>query len=80
MTPTLGSIVHYRPDATQREAWSKLGNSVDPGELVAAVIVAVWSDECVNLRVMLDGEATPWVTSATLGEDEYQWRWPERVG
>ena len=43
-----------------------------------AVITAVWSDECVNLNVLLDGEGTIWKTSVQEGEEETNWRWPKR--
>lgn len=78
MNPTIGRIVHYRPTASEREAWAELGNPIGDDQLLPAVIVRVWSDECVNLRVFLDGNESPWVTSATHGTDECNWRWPAR--
>jgi hypothetical protein len=44
-----------------------------------AIITAVWSDTCVNLKVLLDGEFNLWVTSAPQGEGARQWSWPEIV-
>ena len=44
------------------------------------MIVRTWgSDNCVNLRVIIDGNETLWRTSALLGDQPSQWRWPERA-
>jgi hypothetical protein len=80
MKPSIGRIVHYKPTGGDRAAWSAHGNHIGEDDLLPAIIVAVWSDEYVNLRVFLDGTESPWATSATLGEGEHQWRWPARVG
>lgn len=42
--PSLGRIVHYVYDDGRH-----------PGQHCAAVITAVWSDTCVNLRLLADG-------------------------
>lgn len=70
MKPTIGRIVIFNVNENQRE---KL-NNYQP--TAPAIITAVWGDECVNLKVLLDGESTIWVTSATLGTGENQWNWP----
>lgn len=58
------------------------------GETAPAVITRVWSDNMVNVRVLLDGNETPWKTSITLhgSRAEYEQAggafgcyWPERV-
>lgn len=72
MKPTLGRTVHYMlPDGRSK------------GQLRPAVIVRCWSDTCVNLRVLLDGDnddgAQEWATSRIEGTDPGTWRWPERV-
>ncbi len=46
---------------------------------VPAVIVAVWSETCVNLKVIGDGPQDTWVTSVSEGTGERSWSWPERV-
>lgn len=60
MTPTIGRIVHVlmAPDSNN-------GSDVAP-----AVITRVWSDTCVNLRVLRDGYPGPeeWLTSWSLHE------------
>ena len=69
--PSVGQIVHYILPAGPKK-----------GEHRAAMIVRVWSDTCVNLRVFLDGSndydyatlphhntqlaGDLWVTSASL--------------
>jgi hypothetical protein len=77
--PSIGRIVHYQPTLEEREAWATSGNSIGPDEVLPAIVVAVWSDDCVNLRVFLDGEESPWSTSRTLGEGPGEWRWPARA-
>lgn len=70
MKPSIGRIVIFHCDETQKEKQNNYQSDAP------AIITAVWSDECVNLKVMLDGEATLWRTSATLGTGELQWSWP----
>lgn len=70
MKPTIGRIVIFHCNEMQRE---KI-NNYQPD--APAVITAVWGDECVNLKVLLDGEDNIWVTSAMLGTEENQWSWP----
>jgi len=83
MKPSIGRIVHYRlPNKYEDvERWRP------------AIVTAVWSDNCVNLRLFLDGandaDALPiygtdpahpdWITSSTAGADVGDWRWPPRV-
>jgi hypothetical protein len=49
-----------------------VGNMVHDGQVVPAMVVAVWGDtpkSAVNLKVMLDGSDDYWVTSTSV-EDE----------
>ena len=60
-------------------------------KILPAIIVAVWSDTCVNLQVFTDGsnsercehEGVKWITSASLDESESPqqrtWHWPPKV-
>jgi hypothetical protein len=81
MTPTIGRIVHYTFPRNSPRA--DQGNSV-PGDVVPAIIVKVWSDTCVNLRIFQDGQHAPiHETSVCLkdeGNIEYgnHWDWPQR--
>lgn len=90
MKPTIGRIVHYvqvKPASFQ--------NPDQPVRVVhlPAIIIAVWTETCVNLQVFTDGSnsetgpsANPpsikWITSATLDANETPqpntWHWPER--
>jgi len=70
MKPSIGRIVIFHCDAQQRE---EMNNYQDHAP---AIITAVWGDECVNLKVLLDGENTLWMTSVILGTSERQWSWP----
>lgn len=74
--PTVGRIVHYFPQSGEFGVHS---NSTSP---LAAVIVAVWGDECVNLKVFCDGPHDHWLTSrlrrSAGSGDAGQWDWPAR--
>jgi hypothetical protein len=75
MKPSIGRIVHY-----------VAANSINP---VAAIITAVWSNTCVNLRLFQDGSNTQpqcygeWQTSRSLDESINPavgtWHWPPKV-
>lgn len=75
MKPSIGRIVHFVNDPTQPP--------------IAAIIVAVWTDTCVNLRIFQDGSNTQptqfseWVTSSTYDENTTPvartWHWPPKV-
>lgn len=54
-------------------------NAPSEGDVYPALVVRVWSDTCVNLKVELDGEPTFWATSRTEGEDAGYWAWPPRA-
>ena len=64
MKPTIGRIVHVLVDPRHNN-----GSDVAP-----AVITRVWSDTCVNLRVLHDGPSVPpegrrdWLTSYSVHE------------
>lgn len=55
------------------------GNPVKTGDVVAAVVTAVFGPATVNLRVLLDGTDDLWVTSRALIDSPGGWSWPERV-
>lgn len=59
-TPSLGRIVLV----TVSDPSSNNGAEVAP-----AVITRVWSDTLVNVRVLLDGHDTLWLTSVALHSD-----------
>ena len=76
MKPTLGRIVIYHTTKQDREEM-RLHPECNIQEHLPAIIVAVWSDTCVNLKVIYDGNINVWKTSVTLGDGEYNWSWPE---
>lgn len=55
MKPTLGRIVIYR--LTDSDA------DINGAREFPAIIVRVWSDTCVNLKVLLDDDQDRWATS-----------------
>ena len=70
-TPTIGRIVHYHVPRDSAPLGG--GNHAD---VAPAVIVAVWSATCVNLKVLTDGPADVWKTSIVEGDQPGQWSWP----
>lgn len=75
VVPTVGRIVHYFPHSREFE-----GNDSSP---LPAVIVRVWSDTCVNLKVFTDGLNDVWKTSVTKNPDGVVnvsgfWDWPAK--
>ena len=75
MSPTIGRIVVYNTAEQDRIAFGVSHGNVQ--SKLPAIITAVWSDECVNLKVIGDGPTDLWKTSVTRGPGEYQWDWPE---
>lgn len=84
MKPSIGRIVHFVQYGPEHP---------DARKVLPAIIVAVWSDTCVNLQVFTDGSnsegstheglTTKWITSATLDESDKPqsrtWHWPPKV-
>jgi hypothetical protein len=68
--PTIGRIVTFHCDEKQREQLNNYQHEAP------AIITNVWSDQCVNLKVILDGKENIWETSVPFGTGEKQWSWP----
>lgn len=88
MKPSIGRIVHFIVgESGVSSLKDKGGNShcYKPGDKIAAVVVCVWSDTCVNLKLLLDGPNDSWETSVRMKEEGdtpasgNRWEWPERV-
>lgn len=84
MKPSVGRIVLVKLDEQTSAAMS--GNhSKEWGALdvAPAIIVRVWTDTCVNLKVFSDGFNDVWITSVSFDESENPlprtWHWPPRV-
>ena len=45
-------------------------------EELPAIVVAVWEDNCVNLKVFTDGPVDAWATSVEAGDLPGQWYFP----
>jgi hypothetical protein len=75
--PSIGRIVHFILNDYITAGF--ITNGQVQGERVAAIVTRVWSDTCVNLRLILDGDAVPLVTSVVQGTEPGQWEWPARV-
>lgn len=86
MKPTVGRIVHF---VQPRPVGYGGGEKIH----LPAMVVAVWTDTCVNLQVFTDGSnsepgfssnppSVKWITSAMYSGDAdpglYTWHWPER--
>ena len=79
MKPTIGRIVNYattNEDKSKMEAASKINGGCNKAEVLPAIVVAVWSENCINLRVIADGNLDLWKTSANQGDQPGQWSWP----
>jgi hypothetical protein len=70
METTIGRIVHFNvpEDMKPKVNWA---------EKLPAIIVRVWSNDCVNLKIITDGIEDIWQTSIPKGSDVNQWEWPE---
>jgi len=72
----IGRTVIYKANDEDLAYMENPNNIANKQEELPAVIVAVWGDECVNLKVLLDGEGTLWKTSAMKGENKGEWHFP----
>jgi hypothetical protein len=75
--PSVGRIVHFHHAASDGSGAVTL----------AAIVVKVFTDDCVNLQVLNDGytqldtqgSGVVLRTSVARGDGPYQWSWPPRV-
>lgn len=72
--PVVGRIVMFKLPAHE------VNESVNYAPVLPAVIVRVFNEEtgCCNLKLLNDGPADIWKTSAIRGDSEGQWSWPTR--
>jgi hypothetical protein len=85
MKLTIGRIVHYkltngdaREIAARREQDAIVANTAHVGQVLPAMVVAVFSEGYANIQVFLDGPDQHWCTSRKEGTEEGQWQWPTR--
>lgn len=82
---TTGSLIAERikkntPDSScwPLGAQAHIGNEIKLGDKYPMIITRIWSNNCVNGQVFLDGNDCLWVTSATLGDNPHEWNWPTK--
>ena len=75
--PTVGRIVLYRVGARNENVLIRQ-NQIAPGDLLPAMIVRVWDEGRVNLRVICDGTFDAWEPAVSQGDEPGQWNWPLR--
>jgi hypothetical protein len=76
MLATIGRIVIYKLTEADKNALRHF-NCNTPEEL-PAIVVSVWSESCINVKVIVDGSIPDlWKTSVNLGDQQGNWRWPE---
>lgn len=81
MSPSIGRTVHFVVDSMTAQL---LGGNHASGftRIAPATVVALWPNDCVNLKVFGDGPNDVWVTSVMYSEDvnvTRSWHWPERT-
>jgi hypothetical protein len=66
----LGRVVFYQVSETD-SGYLKYNRAT----VLPAVVVRVWTKDCVNLQIFVDGPSgTEWVTSVMKGTEPGQWR------
>jgi hypothetical protein len=77
MKPTVGRIVMYIPTTEDLKKFEDAqGNYGESVKKLPAIITNVWSDTCVNLKVIGDAPIDLWRTSMNLGDQPGNWNWP----
>ncbi|MEA4981410.1 MAG: hypothetical protein VB066_01705 [Paludibacter sp.] len=79
MKPAIGRIVTYTTsdsDKNQMKAAGAISGGCNVQDKLPAIITAVWSETCVNLKVICDGNLELWKTSSIQGDEPYCWNWP----
>ncbi len=87
--PAPGRLVLYRLTALDAERINDRrtrtnGNIAAAGDEFPMIVTRVWSEECVNGQVLLDGDDPLWVSSTTrqnppgTPQPDGRWRWPDR--
>jgi hypothetical protein len=69
MNPTIGRTVIFNVPEDMKP-------KVNFAEKLPAIIVRVWSEGVVNLKIITDGLQDIWQTSVHLGNEPNQWNWP----
>jgi hypothetical protein len=73
MSVKIGDVVVYKPTEEEKDFMSVTHNCNVANEL-PAFVVAVWSEDCINIKVMYDGAVDDlWKTSVPEGYGQGQW-------
>lgn len=75
MKPTIGRIVKYYPTEEEKKQMEKPEVEANVADELPAIVVAVWGEDCVNLKVFQDGKDNLWVTSSLKGNEAGNWDW-----
>ncbi len=78
MEPTIGRIVKYKPTKQDKEVMKTHQNLTGCNIMdeLPATIVSVHGENCINVKVHLDGNAPDlWKTSIEHGDEAGQWDW-----
>jgi len=74
MAPQLGQVVLYIPTQDQKNQMAANSDICNQVDKLPAIITHVWSETCVNLKVIHDGDiADIWETSSSKGDNERDW-------
>ena len=65
----VGMIVKYKTTEADQSKMAEHRSVCNVKEELPAVIVAVWPNDVVNLKVLLDGQGEIWQTSVLQGEE-----------
>ena len=79
ITPTIGRIVLYCLAQHDVDAITHLreqrGDHLNPvvaGEVFPGIVVRVHNEDCINIKVQLDGDDNHWATSRSVSEEPEQ--------
>jgi hypothetical protein len=79
MKVTIGRIVIYKTTDQDKDLMRAAGlvnGGCNVPDELPAVVVNVWGESCINLRVICDGKLDMWKTSITEGTTPGTWHWP----
>jgi hypothetical protein len=75
--PKIGRIVIYKTTEQDKKNFRDGFEHANVVDELPAVIVNVWSDTCVNVKVLTDGRTQDlWKTSINQGDQAGNWNWP----
>lgn len=82
MKASIGRIVHFTFPHSDVQGFSSHAGQT---QIVPAIIVCAFSDECVNLRVFPDSDgpsivktSVPLQNESSNPNDGFYWQWPSR--